>query len=95
MKVRTTAAERRGRSSAAGRAKVSVTVERTALSAVQEITDNVSEFVNDAIKEKLYFRRLDEELRLLELEGVKVNEAGYRWLLDRIDATNRRLAGGG
>lgn len=53
------------------------------------------EFVNDAIKEKLYFRRLDEELKLLELEGVKVNEAGYRWLLDRIDATDRRLAAGG
>lgn len=76
-----------------GRAKISVTVERSALDAVQGVTDNVSEFVNSAIKEKLYFSRLDEEAGRLQREGIELNDAGYRWLLERIDATSRRIAG--
>lgn len=83
------------RSEATSRAKISVTVERSALNAIQAVTDNVSGFVNDAIKEKLYFARLDEEAELLREEGVEVNEAGYRWVLDRIDATSKRMARGG
>jgi hypothetical protein len=72
------------------RKKISVTVESTAVAAVSRVTGNLSAFVNDAIKEKLYFRQLDEELDTLEREGVKLNEAGYRWLMERIETTDKR-----
>lgn len=74
------------------REKLSVTVERSLMDEVREKTDNVSAFVNDAVRDKLYFARVDEELARLEAEGVKVNQAGYRWLSAKIDATRRRLA---
>lgn len=73
------------------REKLSVTLERSLVEEVRSRTDNVSAFVNDAIKRKLYFQRLDDELDLLEREGVKLNETGYRWLMGKLDATEKRL----
>lgn len=74
------------------REKLSVTVERSLMDEVREKTDNVSAFVNDAVRDKLYFARLDDELARLEAEGVRPNPAGVRWLSAKIDATRRRLA---
>jgi post-segregation antitoxin (ccd killing protein) len=77
---------------ARAREKVSVTLERSLMDEVRSATDNVSAFVNDAIRRKLYFARLDAELDRLAAEGVRPDPAGVRWLSERVDATRRRLA---
>lgn len=77
---------------AGGREKISVTVEQSLLDEVRSRSDNVSAFVNDAVRRELYFARLDDELERLEAEGVHPNPAGVRWLSERIEATERRLA---
>ncbi len=76
----------------ARREKVSVTLERSVMDEVRSSTDNVSAFVNDAIRDKLYFARLDAELARLAAGGVRPNPAGVRWLSRRMEATRRRLA---
>jgi hypothetical protein len=92
MAIRSRARSTRRDAARAGgpRKKISVTVEGSAVAAVSRVTANLSAFVNEAIKEKLYFRQLDQELDLLEREGVKLNEAGYRWLMERIEAPDKR-----
>lgn len=76
---------------AAQREKISVTLERTLMDEVRSRTDNVSAFVNDAVRRELYFARLDDELERLEAEGVRPNPAGVRWLSEKLEATERRL----
>lgn len=84
---------RRPRASGSGRAKVSLTIDRTALESIQATTDNVSEFVNDAINDRLYLQRLDEELERLDREGVKLDAAGYRRLTGWLERTEKRSKG--
>lgn len=74
------------------REKLSITVERSLMDEVRRRTENLSAFVNEAVKDRLYFARLDDELARLEAEGVRPNPAGVRWLSAKIDATRRRLA---
>lgn len=81
-----------GRPTPRSREKLSVTVERSLMDEVRQRTENVSAFVNEAVKDKLYFARLDEELARLEADGVPLDPAGYRWLSAKVDATRRRLA---
>ncbi|MBI2324682.1 MAG: hypothetical protein HYU87_06950, partial [Chloroflexi bacterium] len=57
-----------------GYAKISATLEAPVLRQIRERTTNVSGFLNEAAKRKLYFdmlRATDEELRR---EGVEVDE---------------------
>lgn len=82
----------------AGYAKISATLEAPVLARIREQTDNVSGFLNDAAKRKLYFdmlRATDEELRR---EGIEVDERFYRnlkkWIheVDARQAARRRKA---
>lgn len=73
------------------REKVSVTLERSLMDEVRSATDNVSAFVNEAIRRRLYFARLDAELGRLEAQGVKPRPRGVEWWTNRIQETKRRL----
>lgn len=81
-----------------GYAKISATLEAPVLAQIRERTDNVSGFLNDAAKRKLYFdmlRATDDELRR---EGVEIDERFYRnlkrWIheVDARQAARRRRA---
>lgn len=81
-----------------GYAKISATLEAPVLRQIRERTTNVSGFLNEAAKRKLYFdmlRATDEELRR---EGVEVDERFYRnlkkWIheVDARQAARRRKA---
>ncbi len=74
------------------REKVSVTLERALMDEVRAATDNVSAFVNEAVKDRLYFARLDAELARLDAEGVKPDPRGVERWRKRIQATKRRMA---
>ncbi len=71
--------------------KISVTVERPALAEVRGITKNLSAFFNDALKEKLYFRHLEEEAARLESEGVPLSPRGANWIAGQIAHNRKRL----
>ncbi len=73
------------------REKISVTLERSLMDEVRSRTNNVSAFVNDAVRRELYFARLDAELKRLAADGVRPNAAGVRWLSEKVEATRRRL----
>ena len=63
-----------------GYAKISATLEAPVLRQIREHTANVSRFLNEAAKRKLYFDRLraaDEELGRM---GIEVDERFYRGL---------------
>jgi hypothetical protein len=78
-----------------GYTKISATLEAPVLAQIREKTDNVSGFLNDAAKRKLYFdmlRATDEELRR---EGVEVDERFYRNLKKWIHEVDARQAGRG
>ena len=81
-----------GRTATRPREKLSVTVERSLVDEVRRRTENVSAFVNDAVRDRLYFARLEEELAQLEVQGIRPNPAGVRWLSRKADVTSRRLA---
>ncbi len=75
-----------------GYTKISATLEVPVLAQIREQTDNVSGFLNDAAKRKLYFdmlRATDEELRR---EGVEVDERFYRNLKKWIHEVDARHA---
>lgn len=55
--------------------KVSATLETSVLSSIQERTTNVSEFLNEAAKRKLYFEGLREAVEELDRQGVKGDPA--------------------
>lgn len=76
--------------------KISATVEEDVLRRIQERTTNVSGFLNEAARDKLYFdrlRELDEELRR---KGVSMDENLYQklneWADDQIARSSRARA---
>lgn len=81
-----------GRTATAPREKLSITVERSLIDEVRRRTENVSAFVNDAVRDRLYSARLEAELAELDAQGIRPNPAGVRWLSGKVDATSRRLA---
>lgn len=50
--------------------KISVTLERPLLGVIRERSANVSEFLNEAAKDKLYFERLREAELELRRQGI-------------------------
>ncbi|MEK6620112.1 MAG: hypothetical protein AABZ26_03965 [Chloroflexota bacterium] len=66
-------------------AKISATLEEGVLREIRERTTNVSGFLNEAAKERLYFQRLREADEALERQGVPVDEKLYRNLIRTID----------
>lgn len=81
---------RRGTASR-NREKVSVTIDRDAIQEVRRSTDNVSEFVNEAIRDRLYFSRLEAELARLEAIGIVPDPRGVEWWTQKMLATKQRL----
>lgn len=74
------------------REKVSVTIDRESLEQVRRVTDNVSEFVNEAVRDRLYFSRLEAELARLETDGIVPDPRGVEWWTEKMLATKQRLA---
>jgi hypothetical protein len=74
------------------REKVSVTLERGLMDQVRASTDNVSAFVNEAIRDRLYFSRLDDELARLRADGFEPDRRGVGSWRSAIQATKRRLS---
>ena len=79
---------------APGREKVSVTLERGLMNEVRAATDNVSAFVNAAVRDRLYFSRLDAELARLRSEGVEPDPRAVASWRSAIQATKRRTSSG-
>ena len=80
-----------------GYAKVSATLEGPVLSQIRERTTNVSGFLNDAAKDKLYFDMLRASADELRRQGVQRDERLYqnlkKWLREvdaRQEARRRR-----
>jgi hypothetical protein len=72
--------------------KVSATLDRTLLRMIREKTSNVSAFLNEAARDKLYFQMLEESAAELEREGVGTDEKFYEGLGRWMRARERRLA---
>ncbi len=70
----------------AGRKKISITVDQTALDVVRSATANVSAFYDAAAKEKLYFLKLDQEAARLDAEGARLDRGVYDWVVAKIAA---------
>ena len=68
----------------AGRNKVSIAVDKTALDVVRGATANVSAFYDTAAKEKLYFLKLDQEAARLDSEGAPLDRDVYDWVIAKI-----------
>lgn len=68
------------RREATGYEKISATIERPVLRMIRERSTNVSDFLNQAAKDKLYFDRIREAERELERQGVPHDEALYQRL---------------
>lgn len=72
--------------------KVSATLERPVLREIREKSANVSEFLNEAAKDKLYFERVREGIKELRRQGVREDPEFRRRLeeaLDEADAWRR------
>lgn len=81
---------KRGRSaSMTGYEKISATIERPVLRMIRERSTNVSEFLNEAAKDKLYFERLSAAVRELERSGV-AGDPARRQRLRAAFASRRR-----
>lgn len=82
----------------AGYAKISATLETPVLRQIRERTTNVSGFLNEAAKRKLYFDMLRATAEELRREGVEPDERFYRnlkkWIhqVDARHAARRRKA---
>jgi hypothetical protein len=63
------AIKRKPRAPEVGYEKISATIEKPVLRRIRERSSNVSEFLNDAAKRKLYFDHLEEGVRELERQG--------------------------
>lgn len=74
--------------------KISATLETTVLNEIRERSANVSEFLNDAAKRKLYRERIRESIEQLEREGVRSDperqERIRRALLGRAGPARKR-----
>lgn len=81
-----------------GYAKVSATLEEPVLRRIRETTSNVSGFLNEAAKRKLYFDMLSATAKELRAQGVKPDMRFYRNLkrwaheVDTRKALRRRSA---
>jgi post-segregation antitoxin (ccd killing protein) len=78
------------KATAPAREKVSVTLERGLMDKVRVATDNVSAFVNEAVRDRLYFAQLDAELARLRSEGVEPDARAVASWRGAIQATKRR-----
>lgn len=72
--------------------KVSATLDRNVLRMIRERTSNVSSFLNEAARDKLYFQMLEDTITELDREGVKTDETLYAGLVKWTRARERRLA---
>lgn len=75
-----------------GYAKVSATLEAPVLRQIREQTRNVSGFLNEAAKRKLYFDMLRDTAEELRREGVERDERFYRNLKKWIHEVDTRQA---
>jgi len=89
MKRRTPAAEP---SAETAYEKVSATLDRNVLRMIRERTPNVSAFLNEAAKDKLYFQMLEDTVAELDREGVGRDEKLYVGLGKWMRARERRIA---
>lgn len=85
--------ERPARKAAPSYAKISATLEEDVLRKIRERTENVSGFLNDAAKEKLYFERLRAFADELRSQGVERDERFYQNLVAWVDEVRARRAG--
>lgn len=74
------------------REKVSVTLERGLMDQVRAASDNVSAFVNAAVRDRLYFSRLDQELARLHADGIEPDAPTVASWRSAIHATKRRIS---
>lgn len=73
--------------------KISATLEEPVLRQIREHTSNVSGFLNEAAKRRLYFELLDTTIRELEQAGLERNLRFYRNLrrwTRQVDSRRRR-----
>lgn len=75
---------------APGYEKISATLEAPVLRQIRDQTTNVSGFLNDAAKRKLYFDRLAAFSEEMRRRGVVRDERLYRGLLKLADQTRAR-----
>ncbi len=80
---------------ATGFEKVSATLEAPVLRQIRERTANVSSFLNDAAKRRLYFDRLRAFDEDLGRRGVAIDEPFYRDLGKWLDDWDARRAAAG
>jgi hypothetical protein len=70
--------------------KVSATLEIPVLRMIRDRSANVSEFLNQAAKDKLYFERLREAEEELEGQGVPLDEALVERLRSALTSPRKR-----
>jgi hypothetical protein len=70
--------------------KVSATLDRNVLRMIRERTPNVSAFLNEAARDKLYFQMIDETIAELDRQGVKRDEKMYAWLGKTLEELERK-----
>lgn len=75
-----------------GYQKISATLEAPVLRQIRERTGNVSSFLNDAAKRKLYFERLGEASEEMRRRGIERDERLYQGLLKLAARTRARQA---
>ncbi len=73
--------------------KISATLDQELVDDIRRRTDNLSAFLNDAAKQKLYFDRLRELEEELIRKGVPLNKKADEFLRKKIAATRRKYAG--
>lgn len=79
------------RAARTGREKVSVTIDREILDEIRQRAENLSEYVNQALSDDLYFERLREESARLEAEGIEVDEKAVERLTQWMLEAKRRI----
>ena len=84
--------KRSATTAATGYEKVSATLEEPVLRMIREKTGNVSGFLNEAAKDKLYFDHLRATADDLRRQGVRRHERLYRNLNKWLDEVEAREA---
>lgn len=81
--------------------KISATLDRDVLRKIRERTDNVSEYLNEAAADRLYWEHLNEMAEELRRRGAKEDPKFRQFLLEAWEAAERlqekrrsRAAGG-
>lgn len=75
-----------------GYKKISATLEAPVLRRIRERTTNVSGFLNEAAKRKLYFDRLRAADEEMGRRGIEIDEVFYRKLGERLHEVDDRRA---